>query len=169
MAYKARTKNETVEYIIFDKENVSRAEEFSGHKIRYDEESQSYFMDFGYYETKVNDNDVISEDENGKIHIWEYPEFIKFFEKFDPDENNDKKTVAERITEAFQTAIEPAPKEKFFFIPELESTLDFFEMTRTQEPNESPKDFERRKNAGTSALAHFCRGLLVGAKLSRLH
>lgn len=169
MANMARTKNETVEYIIFIHEEIDKAEEFSGHKIRCDEESQSYFMNFGYYETKVNDNDVISKDENGKIHIWEYPEFIKFFDKIDPSENNDKKTVAERITEAFQTAIEPAPKEKFFFIPELETTLDFFEMTRTQEPDESPEDFERRKNAGTSALAQFCRGLLVGAKLSRLH
>lgn len=169
MANMARTKNETVEYIIFDKENVSRAEEFSGHKIRCDEESQSYFMDFGYYETKVNDNDVISEDENGKIHIWEYPEFIKFFDKIDPSENAAKKTAAERITEAFQTAIEPAPNEKFLFIPELETTLDFFMDMQNEQPYEDPKAFEARKQSGINALVDFCRGLLVGAKLSRLH
>lgn len=169
MAYKARTKNETVEYIIFIHEEIDKAEEFTGKQITYSEESGTYDIDFGYHQMCVFDHDVISKDKNGRIQIWKYPEFAKFFEKFDPSKNAAKKTAAERITEAFQTAVEPAPKEKFFFVPELESTLDFFEMTRTQEPNESPEDFERRKNAGTSALAHFCRGLLVGAKLSRLH
>lgn len=169
MANMARTKNETVEYIIFIHEEIDKAEEFTGQQITYSEESGTYDIDFGYYQMCVFDHDVISKDKTGKIQIWKYLEFAKLFEKFDPSENNAKKTAAERITEAFQTAIEPAPKEKFFFVPELESTLDFYEMTRTQEPDESPEDFERRKNAGTSALAHFCRGLLVGAKLSRLH
>lgn len=169
MANMARTKSETVEYIIFSHDEIDKAEEFTGQEITYSEESGTYDINFGYYQMCVFDHDVISKDETGKINIWKYQDFTKLFEKFDPSKNNAKKTAAERITEAFQTAIEPAPKEKFFLVPELETTLDFFKMTRIQEPDESPEDFERRKNAGTSALAQFCRGLLVGAKLSRLH
>ena len=169
MANMARTKNETVEYIIFIHEEIDKAEEFTGQQITYSEESGTYDIDFGYYQMCVFDHDVISKDKTGKIQIWKYPEFAKLFEKFDPSENNAKKTAAERITEAFQTAIEPAPKEKFFFVPELESTLDFFMHTQNEQPFEDPKAFEARKQSGINAIADFCRGLLVGAKLSRLH
>ena len=91
MANMARTKNETVEYIIFIHEEIDKAEEFTGQQITYSEESGTYDIDFGYYQMCVFDHDVISKDKTGKIQIWKYPEFAKLFEKFDPSEDGEKK------------------------------------------------------------------------------
>lgn len=177
MANKAKRKIETVEYIVFDKNNIAEAEEFTKSKITFSKKFSSkefdvFVIDSGIDQKHIHNFDIITKDEKGVINIWEYTTFIKFFEKFDPDAIDKALEEHPEIQAPIADAVKDYENEiraerEFYLIPELESVIRFFEESQSTRLSETAEQEQARNEKGIEALYNFCRGLVIGAKIAR--